>query len=84
VTTFSSPHKNDWEAHVFVAEGFEGDLIECSEGELRWVDESEVLGLDMPEGDRKLMPLLFGDKKFHAHLKYGDNKDLVGYKIDFV
>lgn len=84
VVTFSSSNKNDWETHVFIAEGFRGELIECSEGELSWVDESEVPELDMPEGDRILIPLLFKDRKFHAHLRYGDNKNLVESKINFI
>ena len=84
VVTFSDPSTNDWEAHVFVAEGFKGELISCNEGELTWIDESEVLNLDMPEGDKKIMPLLFEKNKFHAHLKYDADKRLVDSKIDFI
>ena len=36
----------------------------------------------MPEGDKKLFSLLFKDKKFHAHAKYDDSKNLISLKID--
>lgn len=84
LVTFSTIGKKDWEAHVFVAEGFEGELTNSNEGDLEWVDESEMINLDMPEGDKKLIPLLFKDGKFHAHLKYGDNKNLLSAQIGMI
>ncbi len=84
VVTFSSPEKNDWEAHIFTAEGFKENLTDCPEGKLEWVNENELINLDMPEGDKKLMPYLFKEEKFHAHLKYGNNKDLIGARIDII
>ena len=81
--TFSKPFDNDWEAHIFIAEGFTGELMAQSpEGELLWVNETDAPHLDMPEGDKKLLPLLFKDVKFHAHAKYDDYKNLVSLKID--
>jgi 8-oxo-dGTP diphosphatase len=82
VVTISSPSSNDWEAHVFMAEGFKGEIISSSEGELTWVDESQISNLEMPEGDKELLPLLFEEGKFHAHLKYDEYKNLISLKID--
>ena len=82
VVTFSKPSSNDWEAHMFIAEGFKGNLINCPEGELSWVDEADVLNLEIPEGDKKLLPLLFKAGKFHAHAKYDEYKELISMKID--
>ena len=83
IITISKSSGNDWEAHIFTAEGFSGELMTKSpEGELVWVDEAEIQNLEMPEGDKKLLPLLFKDKKFHAHLKYDDYKNLVSLKVD--
>ena len=82
VLTLSKSSDNDWEAHIFIAEGFDGELIKSPEGELVWVDEVEAQNLEMPEGDKKLLPLLFKDGKFHAHVKYDDFKNLVSLKID--
>lgn len=83
VVTFSSSSDNDWEAHIFTAEGFNGEMmIKSPEGELIWVDEIKAQNLEMPEGDKKLLPLLFKEGKFHAHAKYDNYKNLIDLKID--
>lgn len=52
---------------VFTASAFLGELIECNEGELAWVDKSEVLGLPTWEGDRVFLErLLSGDDRFFS------------------
>lgn len=52
---------------VFTASAFHGELIECNEGELAWVDKSEVLGLPTWEGDRVFLErLLSGDDRFFS------------------
>lgn len=52
---------------VFTASAFCGELIECDEGELAWVNKSEVLGLPTWEGDRVFLErLLSGDDRFFS------------------
>jgi len=82
ILTISKPSGNDWEAHIFIAEDFNGELIGSPEGELIWIDEAEAQSLEMPEGDKKLLPLLFNNRIFHAHAKYDDYKNLVSLKVD--
>ena len=44
-----------WETeymYVFTSEDFEGQLIECDEGELQWIDKCEVTKLNTWEGDK--------------------------------
>lgn len=84
VATFSKHSDPDWEAHIFVAHQFKGNLEKCPEGELRWIDKKELLTLEMPDGDKKLIPYLFEDDKFHAHLIYDDYKNLINSKIDII
>ncbi len=43
---------------VYTADGFEGTLADCNEGELHWVDKAAVLSLPLWEGDRRFLPLL--------------------------
>ena len=46
---------NEWETqymHLFTADGFEGTLKDCDEGELAWIDKEELLKLPMWAGDR--------------------------------
>ncbi|MBR6148023.1 MAG: 8-oxo-dGTP diphosphatase [Lachnospiraceae bacterium] len=52
--------------HLFTATGFEGNLIECDEGELVWIDIDKVYDLDIWEGDRVFFDLLRKDKEFFS------------------
>ena len=67
---------------VFTADAFDGELIECDEGELAWVEKSEVLALPTWEGDRVFLErLLSGDERFFSiKLRYEGDK-LVEKKI---
>ncbi len=82
VVTFSNQPGKDWEAHIFTSEGFKGDIAESDEGKLCWVNESEILNLEMPEADKKLIPLLLSEEKFHAHVIQDSNKNLIRLKVD--
>jgi len=48
----------DWYAFVFLAQGVEGELIDSTEGELRWIEDNQLLDLNLWEGDRYFLPLL--------------------------
>ena len=67
---------------VFTADAFDGEMIECDEGELAWVEKSDVLALPTWEGDRVFLErLLSGDERFFAiKLRYEGDK-LVEKKI---
>lgn len=67
---------------VFTADAFDGEMIECDEGELAWVEKSDVLALPTWEGDRVFLErLLSGDGRFFSiKLRYEGDK-LVEKKI---
>ena len=67
---------------VFTADAFDGELIECDEGELAWVEKSDVLALPTWEGDRVFLErLLSGDERFFSiKLRYEGDR-LVEKKI---
>lgn len=67
---------------VFTADAFDGEMIECDEGELAWVEKSDVLALPTWEGDRVFLELLLsGDERFFSiKLRYEGDK-LVEKKI---
>ena len=67
---------------VFTADAFDGEMIECDEGELAWVEKSDVLTLPTWEGDRVFLALLLsGDERFFSiKLRYEGDK-LVEKKI---
>ncbi len=50
--------------YLFTADGFTGELIECSEGDLQWVSRDFVSSLPQWEGDRIFLELLWQDAPF--------------------
>ena len=58
IVTFVS---DKWETeymHLFTADGFEGELIECDEGELEWISKDKLLELTLWEGDKIFLRLI--------------------------
>ena len=50
--------------YLFTADGFEGELISCDEGELQWVERKFLDSLPKWEGDRIFLDLLWQDAPF--------------------
>ena len=64
VVTFLS---DCWEGeymYLFTADGFEGTLRECDEGDLQWVSRDFLNQLPKWEGDRIFLDLLWQDAPF--------------------
>lgn len=83
VITFLSDEFEDELMYLYTADGFEGEMIECNEGELRWIDKQEVLNLNLWEGDKHFLKLLCEDvPEFRMLLRYEGYK-LVEHKVEF-
>ncbi len=71
IVTFLS---DTWETeymHLFTADGYEGALKECDEGDLEWIKKSALLKLKLWEGDKIFLRLLDTDEPFFSlKLKY--------------
>lgn len=52
-------HGKDWYIFIFVVEEFIGELIDCKEWELAWIPQEKLLELNLREGDRQFLPLIF-------------------------
>ena len=66
IVTFVS---DEWETeymHLFTADRFIGNIIECDEGDLEWVKKKDVLKLPMWEGDRIFLDLIERDDPFFS------------------
>ena len=50
--------------YLFTADGFEGELKECDEGDLRWVSREFLDALPKWEGDKIFLDLLWQDAPF--------------------
>ena len=64
VVTFLSEGGEGEYMYLFTADGFEGELIECSEGDLQWVSRDLINALPTWEGDRIFLDLLWQDAPF--------------------
>ena len=58
ITFISDEAPEPEEMCLFTADGFTGELIECNEGDLQWMDKKEVLALPTWEGDAIFLKLL--------------------------
>ena len=67
-----------WETEymfIYTADEFEGELAECSEGDLQWIKKTEVMNLKLWEGDKIfLKKLIDGDGFFTVKMEYEGEK----------
>ncbi len=66
ILTFSSEGWEDEYIFVFTATEFSGEIIECNEGELKWIDKKDILSLNLWEGDRIFLKMLIEDAPFFS------------------
>lgn len=61
--------------HLYLINEFKGEVVSCLEGELHWIDEKNLLSLNMWEGDKVFLPLLINTDEFiQLKLIYKDNQ----------
>jgi len=61
--------------HLFTADGYTGELIDCDEGELEWIPKDELPKLTLWEGDKIFLRLLDSDSPFFSlKLEYRGNE----------
>ena len=64
VVTFLSDCYEGEFMYLFTADGFEGQLKDCDEGDLQWIDRSFLDSLPKWEGDQIFLNLLWQDAPF--------------------
>ena len=75
IVTFVSDSAEGEYMHVFTATDYTGDIKECDEGELEWIEKSALLGLPIWEGDKIFLRLLDTDAPFFSlKLRYEGNR----------
>lgn len=66
--------------HLFESSDFSGDIIECNEGDLSWIDIDKIMNLNLWEGDRIfLKELIEADNDIKMEFRYDGDK-LIDYK----
>ncbi len=64
--------------HLYTADEFAGELIDCDEGTLEWIEKSEVYNLPVWEGDKIFFRLMEErEEYFSLKLVYNEANELI-------
>ena len=78
---------DEWESeqmHLFTCERFEGELINCDEGELLFVPREKLLTFPAWEGDKIFLKLIMTDCPFFSLKLVYEGERLREHKLVFV
>lgn len=64
---------------LYTADGIAGELVECDEGVLEWVDKEDIYSLDLWEGDKIFFLLLEENREFFSLKLVYDTQDVLQY-----
>ena len=67
---------------MFVVHDFTGDLIDSPEGVLAWIDDAQLLDLNLWPGDRMFLKWLDREDYFSARFDYVDG-ELAAHDVVF-
>ena len=82
IVTFVNTKCSSEYMHLFTADGFEGTVGPCDEGELEWIKKSELMKLTLWAGDRIFLRLLETDEPFFSLKLSYDGDELIGAKLN--
>lgn len=74
----------NWETeymYVFTSNDFTGELIECNEGDLQWIEKDKVTELNTWEGDKIFVDQIQNDNKFFTIKFNYDREKLIKYDL---
>lgn len=66
IVTFLCDHWETEYMFLYTADGYEGEMTSCSEGELEWVSKKELDRLNLWEGDKIFFRLLEENRPFFS------------------
>lgn len=67
--------------YVFTSNDFTGNLIECNEGELKWVEKEKVTSLNLWEGDKIFVEKIKEESPFFTIKYVYDGDTLLHYDL---
>ena len=82
IVTFVSDRYPTEYMHLFTCTRFTGELRDCDEGELAWIEKSRVTSLPLWAGDRIFLELLAKDAPFFSLKLVYRGDDLVRATLD--
>jgi 8-oxo-dGTP diphosphatase len=72
---------SDWLCFIYECHKFEGELIDSDEGTLYWIEDQELLNLNLWEGDPYFLKVLYGSSAHFSGIFYYKNKQLLDYEL---
>lgn len=82
IVTFVSDENPAEYMCLFTSKDFSGEIISCNEGQLEWVNKSEVTNLNLWEGDKLFLELLTKGVPFFSMKLVYKNGRLVEKYLD--
>lgn len=67
--------------YVFTSDNFTGELIECNEGDLQWIEKDKVAELNTWEGDKIFVEKIQNDDKFFTIKFEYNGEKLIRYDL---
>ena len=66
IVTFNADNYETEFMCLYTASEFQGDLIECNEGKLEWIDKNKLMDLNLWEGDKIFLRLIKEEEPFFS------------------
>ena len=82
IITFAPDNWETEQMHLFVCTDFDGELIDCDEGTLEWVDKDKICDLPIWEGDKIFLELIKDACPFFSLKLEYEGDTLVGAYLD--
>ena len=82
IVHFRSDEYEAEDMHLFTSRTFEGELIDCDEGVLEWIDFDRLYGLPMWEGDKLFLGLIRAEANFFDLLLQYKSEKLVSAALN--
>ena len=84
IITFVSDRWESEQMHLFTCDRYEGELSECDEGELLFLEKEKMLSLPHWEGDKIFLELILKDAPFFCLKLEYEGEKLVSNELKFV
>jgi len=69
--------------YFYTSDDFCGEIMDCNEGELVWVDDENINSLNLWEGDKLIFEWFKNNKIFNAIMEYNTDGKLEKCKVNF-
>ena len=82
IVTYESTNYETEYMYVFTSDDFSGEVIECNEGKLQWVEKNKIFDLKIWEGDKIFLEKIQKSNKFFTAKFCYDGDKLVKYELN--